>query len=54
MKLGLPLGSHRTQHASYIIREERLGNMLENHEYVNVQCIYSGHEDVCDKVSLVY
>ena len=28
MKLGLPLGSHRTQHASYVIREERLGNIF--------------------------
>ena len=28
MKLGLPLGSHQTQHASYIIHEERLGNIF--------------------------
>ena len=28
IKLGLPLGSHRTQHASYGIREERLGNIF--------------------------
>ena len=28
MKLGLPLGSHRTQHASYNIREERLGDIF--------------------------
>ena len=28
IELGLPLGSHRTQHASYVIREERLGNIF--------------------------
>ena len=35
MKLGLPLGSHQTQHISYIIRDEKgLGSFLETGQHM--------------------
>ena len=37
VKLGLPLGSHQTQHISYVIHDEKsLGIFLKNYMYMIV------------------